>query len=224
MFSVSQFTHSRSCSLIPQSPAIMLSFMLRTIGLFAILLVFAGYGVPQKLETPEPPAPASAKLTMERLAAATKTYLRDSAEFPLSMDLNMVAVNALGRTIKQDHATGTYNFHGYNPRSENAKFSMRISTKGLFHSAKRMLPVAWNSAVSAVLPTNILSKGAAGRNSLQVVEPASYGAILVARIPKPPGCSDFKWSSKDTSPEELCGASQFEVQKDDLSLRHFSFD
>jgi hypothetical protein len=228
VFSVSQFTYSQTRSPILQSPAIILSFMLRTISLFTTLLVFAGHGVPQALKAvlkaPETPAPASAKLTMDRLAAAARAYLRDSAEFPLNMNLSMVAISTSGRTVKRDQATGTYDFHGYNPRSENANSSMRVSTKGLFHSTKWVMPVAWNSSTATFLLTSILFRELQGRYSLQVTAPANSGETMVARIPQLPGCSVFKWSSKDTSPEELCGASQFEVQKDNLSLRRFSFD
>jgi hypothetical protein len=201
----------------------MLSFMLRTISLFTALLVFAGQCVPQTLKTPETPPPASAKLTIGRLASAARTYLRDSAEFPLSMQLSIMAVSASGRTIRKDHATGTYDFHGYNPRSENAYAHARLTT-GFFHSPKHLLPAFMNTFAASLLPSQILSREEEEHYSLEASEPLGSGEVLTARIRKLSGCPEFNWLPERSWPKNLCGTSQFEIQKDDLSFRHLSFD
>src|SRR6185312_3298307 len=97
-------------------------------------------------------------LTFAELSKAAKTYLRDSAEFPLKMHLSMTATNADGRIVKHDTAEGQLDFHGYNPRDDRANASIRVTTKGMFHSPKGMLPAAWNAFVASTVPADALLK------------------------------------------------------------------
>lgn len=199
--------------------------MLRVSILLAFILSGVVYGPAQGAQVSETLAPAAGKLTLSQLATAAKAYLRDSAELPLDMQLSMLAVDGSSRTIKKDHATGRYDFHGYNLHSENANASMRVQTKGFLHSAKGMLPAAWNSFIAGILPSTVLSMKAEEEYSLEMADPSAASHLVTAKITPPPGsCSEFKWSIKHVAPETFCGTSKFELQKDDLSLQHFSFD
>ena len=162
-------------------------------------------------------------LTVAELANAAKIYLRDSAEFPLDMHLTMSAVSTSGRVIKADTAEGRYDFHGYNPRSEHGAASFRVTTKGMFHSAKPMVAPARNSFLAAILPNTVLFKSAADRYSLEMV-PSPNPLLLTARVLPHSPCTEFKWAGEYNAPETICGSSEFQLQKDDLSLRHFSFE
>ena len=204
--------------------------MPRKISIILLVLAFAAHGVSQTLQTRKVNTPAQVhKLTFNQLAAAAKMYLRESVELPLSVDLSMLAISASGRTLKKDHGTAVYDYHGYNPRSERDTGTFKhISTKGLFHSTKWVQPVAWNSFVATTIPSIILFKEVnftAKRYSLDGGEPSADSQFVTARMsPRPGKCSNFKWSTKEGAPEEFCGTSQFKLQKDDLSFRHFSFD
>ena len=184
------------------------------------MLAVVAVALAQTTQVSEKLTPAPATLT--QLATAAKAYLRDSAEFPLKMQLSMVATDSSGRVIKRDHAAGTYDFHGYNPSSENASGNARLMS-GLFHSAKNMVPTFMNGFLASVLPSSILAKKDADNYSLEPAESAPSSQLMIARV-RHLKCTEFKWSSEKTFPENFCGASQFVLQKDDLSLRHFSFE
>lgn len=154
--------------------------------------------------------------TLAQLTPAIRSYFHDSAEFPLEMEIRVVATNSAGRVAEKKSGKGRYNFRGYNPRAENAQSVMRIS--------KSLVSAALNSSTAISLPISVLSKELGERYSLEVSEKESAGGLLTVKIPQLPECSEFKWSPEETLPESLCGASQFQIQKDDSSLQHFSFD
>jgi hypothetical protein len=186
------------------------------------MLTVVGAVWAQTTQVSETLTPEPAALTLAQLATAARAYLRDSAEFPLKMQLSMVAKDSSGRTIKSDHAAGTYDFHGYNPSSENASGNARLIS-GLFHSAKSLIPTFMNGFLASVLPSSILSKKDADNYSLEPAENSPSSQLVIARV-RNLQCAEFKWSNQKTFPENFCGASQFALQKDDLSLQHFSFE
>ncbi len=181
----------------------------------SLLLLASTFVFPQTAATPA--------LTLAELANATRTYLRDSAEFPLDMHLTLSAVSTSGRVIKADTAEGRYDFHGYNPRSEHGSASFRITTRGMFHSAKPMVAPARNSFLAAILPNTVLFKSAADRYSLETV-PSQNALLLTVRVSPLSACTEFKWADQYNAPDTICGISEFQLQKDDMSLRHFSFE
>jgi hypothetical protein len=184
---------------------------------FTLLLLVGIYYYPQDISAPP-------TLSITELAKAAKAYLRDSAEFPMNMRITTVVIDAQGRAIKRDKGTGHYDFHGYNARAGNANASMRISTKGIFHSPKGLLPAAWNSFIASMLPANVLSPDASEHYSLETVVTSDGAELVAAKISPVPACTEFKWAPDDTAPETLCGSGQFHLQKDQLLLKHFSFD
>lgn len=164
-------------------------------------------------------------LTFSQVAVAAKTYLRDSAEFPLNMQVSMMAVDGSGRTIKKDRAKGRYDFHGYNMRSEHASGSMQVQTDGFFRSPRGMLPTVWNSFVATILPAHALATKADEKYAFEAADPAAGSDLVTATMTPLSGtCSEFKWSVKNGVPERFCGTSKLELQKDDLSLQHLSFE
>lgn len=180
----------------------------------------------QTLQSREVLTPESHKLTDTQLAEAARIYLRDSAEFPLEMQIGMVAISTSGRTIKKDHASGAYNFHGYNPRSAGSSAHGDLNGS-LFHLHRFLSPAFGNSMLAPTLPSFFLKdlKDALNAYFLEMGDASANSQFLTARLsPRPGTCLEFKWSTKYAAPEELCGTGQFELQKNDLSLRHFSFD
>jgi hypothetical protein len=193
--------------------------------LFALMLTIVAGAMAQTAQVSETLTPAPSALTFSQVATAAKTYLRDSAEFPLSMQVSMMAVDGSGRTIKKDRAKGRYDFHGYNMRSEHASGSMQVQTEGFFHSPRGMLPTVWNSFVASILPAHALATKAEEKYAFEAAGSAAGGQLVTAiMIPLSGTCSEFKWSIKNGVPERFCGTSKLELQKDDLSLQHLSFD
>lgn len=183
----------------------------------AALLLFSVYCVAQTSST-------SPSLTFAELSKAARAYLRDSAEFPLKMHLTMAATNLAGRTIRRDTAEGQLDFHGYNPHDARAAASIHVRTKGMFHSPKGMLATALNSFIgSTVPPTDALFKDASEKFSFEEIAGSADDQYISARI-SPAKCTEFKWSSRNTTPETFCGSTQFRLQKGNLILKHFSFD
>jgi hypothetical protein len=158
---------------------------------------------------------APAQPTLAQLTPAIRSFFHDSAEFPLEMQVSVVAVNSAGRVVEKKSGKGRYNFRGYNPHTGRSQSEMRIS--------KSVVPAVWNNFVAIALPSNVLFNDAGKAYSLEVSEKESAGGLLTAKVPQLPGCSEFTWLPEETRPETLCGASQFQIQKDDSSLQHFSF-
>jgi hypothetical protein len=191
---------------------------------FGLVLSLATRVIGQSTQISETLAAPPARLTLTQLASTAKAYLRDSAEFPLKIQLKMIATNNAGRTIKSDRAYGSYDFHGYNPRSETGKANLRIQTDGIFHSAKGMLPAAWNTSLAGLEPATMLQKNAEEKYSLEISDSSDRNLLIATMTPIPGWCSGLKWSVENSVPASYCGTSKFALHKDDLGLQHFSFD
>ena len=162
--------------------------------------------VPQATQTLE-------GITPQQLAAGIKTYLRDSAEFPLHMDLVLVATDSSGQLRRRKTGTANYDFHGYNPRSNYGGGSLRGS--------KSTIPVALNAFMATILPATGLREFSAGTGLAISEDPAA--GLVTAKLPENSRCEEFQWSSEDSTPIRLCGSSEFQLKKDDLSLVRFAF-
>ncbi|HET7873600.1 MAG TPA: hypothetical protein VFL42_13870, partial [Terriglobales bacterium] len=198
--------------------------MLRLAIYFGFVLSLLNCVIGQTTQISETLAPPPARLTLAQLATTAKAYLRDSAEFPLKIQLKMTATNNAGQTIKSDRAHGSYDFHGYNPRSETGKANLRIQTDGIFHSARGMLPAAWNTSLAGLEPATMLQKNAEQKYSLEISDSSDSNLLIATMTPIPGWCSDLKWSLENSLPASYCGTSRFRLQKDDLSLLHFAFE
>lgn len=152
-------------------------------------------------------------VTPQQLAAGMRTYLRDSAEFPLRMDLVLVATDSSGQLRQRKKGSGNYDFHGYNPRSRHSGADYRVSSKST-------MPVARNAFVGGILPTFALDALSAGASAVLSHDPAAR--LVTVKIDQP-DCGDFKWSSEDSTPEQLCGPMEFQVKETELSLVRFTF-
>jgi hypothetical protein len=135
---------------------------------------------------------APAQPTLAQLTPAIRSFFHDSAEFPLAMQVSVVATNSAGRVVEKKSGKGQFNFRGYNPRTQNAQSDMRISTN--------LVPVAVNIFVAIGLPSNVLSRVAGERYSLEVGEKESAGGLLTVKIPQLPDCSEFKGYPKKHAP------------------------
>jgi hypothetical protein len=187
----------------------MLVPILRGPRLLVLALIFAGYPAPQT-------APAPEGLTLAKLESAIKTYFRDSAEFPLHMETALVATDASGRVRQRKTGKADYDFHGYNPRSRNAA--------GHLYGSSSTMGAARNVMLATMLPFTVFDVDAAEHSPLKVSDSDAAGRLLTATIPQLPECAEFQWSAKHSAPGLICGASEFQLQKDDLELQRFSFD
>jgi hypothetical protein len=149
-------------------------------------------------------------ITPQQLAAGIKTYFRDSAEFPLHMDLVLVATDSSGQLRQRKTGNANYDFHGYNPRNFG----------GNARGSRSTVPAARNALVASILPTVALEALSAGAPPVISEDPAA--GLVTAKIEQPE-CGEFKWSSEYSAPEQLCGPSEFQVKRADLSLVRFTF-
>ncbi|HEY6273710.1 MAG TPA: hypothetical protein VIX19_17155 [Terriglobales bacterium] len=151
-------------------------------------------------------------LTPEKLAAGMRIYLRDSAEFPLHMDMVLVATDSSGQVRQRKKGSANYDFHGYNPRSNNSGGQLRGS-KGTF-------PAAENALLGGILPSFAVVALSAGAQP--VTSEDSVAGLVTAKIEQP-GCGEFEWSSANSMPKRLCGSMEFQLKESDLSLVRFSY-
>ena len=158
--------------------------------------------------------------TFDQLVAAGRIYLRDSAEYPMRIKVETVATDLSGRVRHHQRSDVDYDFHGYNPRSQNANATFH----GGWTHGRRPLRTAGILSLSSMFFLSILSPGAASSFSLAVSEPDRDGPLWKAVVKPIPQCEPFKWSAKDQAMENFCGSSEFFVRKDDFSLKHLVFD
>lgn len=159
----------------------------------------------------------------EQIAQAAKAYLRDSAEFPLDVQLSVETLSSDGSNVKREKATGQYEFHGYSARAGHSSGTIRITSSGLFHPGTGIKAVGLNTFTALVLPSDIVTV-AESQSGLLLIDPEHSGRIFVARIPMTADCKQFGWSSESTAPNEICGESEIAIRTRDLSPQRFSFN
>jgi hypothetical protein len=162
-----------------------------------------------------PAAFSADELTFEQVAKASKTYFRDSAEFPLRISVEMTATDLSGRVRKHKTGKFKYDFHGYNQRSGNAT--------GTLYGPKGMSKPARGIAISSLAPMALLSLDVEKDYTFTLAEPVEPG-LLSARLAPIPDCPTFQWLADAYGPKSLCGSFQIQMQADDLALKHLVFD
>ena len=159
-------------------------------------------------------APADGdEITFAQVAKATKIYFRDSAEFPMRMNVEMTISDQSGRVRK--HKTGKvhYDFHGYNSRSGSANAH--------FRGPRTVMKAALGIIAPSFVLTSILF-GDAEKNYSFTLAPSPDS--VMARFVSIQPCEPAKWSDVGYMPEGLCGSLSLHLDKDDMALRRFSFD
>ena len=158
---------------------------------------------------------APREVSFEQVRAAARTTLRDSAEFPLRLEIVTIFRDKSGKIISQKKGGTDYNFHGFNPRSGQANFDLRGS-RGTFASAV-------NTFFAISMLGSAVWQDAETAYSIQIADDAAQPALVSARL-TPPACDPFKWSEKHQSVESYCGTSELHLRRQDLTLDHYIFE
>lgn len=158
--------------------------------------------------------PADDEVTLAQAAKATRVYLRDSAEFPLRMSVELTITDQAGHTRKHKTGEVNYDFHGYNPRAERA----RMELKG----PRSLLKPASALFVSTYAPAAVL-RSDAEENYTFTISKSGPPDVITADLAPIPKCDPFEWSS-GAYPSVLCGSFEIQLQKNDLKLKHLTFN
>jgi hypothetical protein len=181
--------------------------------LVALLLV-----LPAK---PQEPVPAT-EISFERVTRASKEFLRDSAELPMRLTVDFSATDLTGRVRKHKTGKFDYDFHGFNPRSNNGNLNL--------HGPKHSLKEAGTTAAIAMLPSVLVASGVEQRIKMKIIDspqPDTFAADLVDEEKSGPEekCQTFGWMREAYLFKHIClGHIQVQLQKDDLSIKSFASD
>jgi hypothetical protein len=159
---------------------------------------------------------ATDEVTFSQIAKATKIYFRDSAEFPLRMNVEFTITDTSGHVRKHKTGKFDYDFHGYNSRSGNANTNL--------HGPKSLMKAAWSISVSSLVSMSLLSPDAEKNYTFTIVEPSPVPGFISAHFSPIPTCEAVKWSKDDYLPEGLCGPLGLQLDRVDVSLQRFTFD
>ncbi len=152
--------------------------------------------------------------TLAQVVKASRTYFRDSAELPLVMTIELTAKDPSGRVRKHKTGKVKYDFHGYNPRSENANANLRGS--------RSVMKAAFVAAISGTLPMALLTPKADQAFNLSFQESSPPEIVSMQFVPTAP-CEPMKWSPDSYGPESLCGTYVVQLTRPRLVLSHFAF-
>ena len=158
------------------------------------------------------PAPVD-EVTFAQVAKATRIYFRDSAEFPMRMNVELTISDQSGRVRKHKTGKVDYDFHGYNSRSGSANAH--------FRGPRPVMKAALGIIASSFVPMSVLF-GDAEKNYSFTLAPSPDSVI--ARFASIQPCEPAKWSDVGFVPEGLCGSLSLHLNKDDIALQRFTFD
>lgn len=186
------------------------------------------------------PAPAT-DFTFERVTRASKESLRDSAELPMRITVDFSATDLTGRVRKHRKGKFDYDFHGFNPRSNNANVDL--------HGSRHSFKEGGTMAAISMLPAVLVAPDGEGRLKMKSVESpqpdifvaefsprdeslgaAAFGLSTEKRVPeKKPGpgekCQTSGWMQNAYVFKNIClGRAQVQLQKNDLSVKSFAWD
>jgi len=176
--------------------------------LFALLLT-----VPAMAQQPT----VSTEISFERIARASKEFLRDSAELPMHITMDFSATDLTGRVLKHRKGEFDYDFHGFNPRSNNAKTNLRGSPKSGFKEAA-------STAFVATLPALLVDSGVEHDVKMKVIDSPKPDIFAAEFVPEET-CQTLEWTRDAYLFKNVCtGRMQVQLQRDDLSIKAFAFD
>ena len=174
---------------------------------FAVLLaIVAGssgfaYGLPEEV-------------TLSHVASAGKIYFRDSAEFPMHINVELIATDLSGKVRKHKTGKFKYDFHGYNQRSGHGTITL--------HGPRGAMKAALSAAVSSMAPISFLSPDAETQYAFTVLDQGSD--IVSARLSRIAQCEPPTWLAEFYTLGTMCGSFEVQLQKDDFALKYYIFD
>jgi hypothetical protein len=156
------------------------------------------------------------ELTFAQIAQATKIYFRDSAEFPLRMNVELTVTDTSGQVRKHKTGKFDYDFHGFNVRSGNANTHLR--------GPRSLIKAALSISGSSHLSMTLLFPDAEKNYIFTIVEPPPEPGWVAAHFSPVTPCEAVRWSEEVYTPAGLCGPLGLQINRDGVSLRKFTFD
>ena len=188
-----------------------------------------------------PQSPAT-EISFERVTRASRESLRDTAELPMRITTEFSAADLHGRVLK--HRTGEfdYDFHGYNPRSNNGLLNLL--------GPKPSIKEATTVAAITMLPSVLVAPGIEQKLRMKLLdspqpdvfvaefapEKDSFAMSYEVRVNKEKpvpaetsgpnvACQSIGWMRKAYLFSHIClGRAQVQLEKDDLSVKSFAWD
>ena len=155
------------------------------------------------------------ELSLGQVAKAAKTYLRDTAEFPLWMKVEVTATDSSGHVRSHKKGRVDYDFHGYNQTAGHAAFKLR--------GPDPVIRAAFAAASASMMVSNVLSLKAEDNFTFSSLE-SGLPDVVTGRLTPIAKCQPLEWYSDASGPKIFCGSSEYQLEKQELTLRHFSFD
>lgn len=153
----------------------------------------------------------------DQVMAVSKSFLRDSAELPMDVDVTTVVKDAKGKTKRNAKAKIRFLFKGYSGKSGNFSFH---STSGMFGVRVLHDSVGGNFAVIAAFTR--LAPDPDGEPEISI-DPEKAGEPLNVHVAGPKNCRPFRMSQKYLYPEQLCPLADFRMIREGTGLRVESF-
>jgi len=153
-------------------------------------------------------APDRAEIT-----TLSKSFLRDSAELPMTVAVETVVKNAKGRQVRNAHSTTEFIFRGYNGQTGRSSFK---SNAGLM--SYRILHDSVGPNFAVLDAFTALAPHPDGLNDV-AVEGGQFGEPFLLKTSA--ACKDipFAMSGQFPYPNSKCYATEFRVHQDDAGTR-----
>ncbi|HEY2115499.1 MAG TPA: hypothetical protein VGJ51_10430 [Candidatus Angelobacter sp.] len=197
--------------------------------------------LPAKPQEPATPT----EISFERFTRAGKESLRDSAELPMRLTVDFSATDLTGRVRKHRKGKFDYDFHGFNPRSNNGGGLGKLD----LHGSRRRFKEGGTIAAITMLPAVLVAPGVEHRlkmKSLNSPQPdlfvaefapqedslgtTTFGLSTEKPVPQEksgPGekCQTSGWMQKAYLFNNIClDRAQVQLEKNDLSVKSFAWD
>ena len=164
------------------------------------------------------PTPA---LTLDRVTALAKSYLRDSAEVPMNVAVTTVVTDQAGKLKRRAQSTVRLVFRGYNPQTGKFGFN---GNSGWFNTWA--LRDSISGEFAAYLAGTFLAPRGGATDPLKILQPAQPGQPFLITL-EGDNCPKVELAGQYLFPRKACGSSRFGLSLDggnDLLFQHFTFD
>jgi hypothetical protein len=146
------------------------------------------------------------------ITALSKSFLRDSAELPMTVAVETVVTNAKGKKVRNTHSTTGFIFRGYNGQTGNASFRMNagLMSYRIMHDS-----IAPNFAV--INAFTALAPRPGGLNDV-LVEGDPSGEMFLLKTNAECEGINFVMGGQFLYPNKKCYGTQFRVRKDEAGV------
>jgi len=157
----------------------------------------------------------------DEITKLSKSFLRDSAELPMTVAVETVVTNAKGKKVRNAHSTTEFIFRGYNGQTGNASFR---TNAGLMSYRIMHDSIAPNFAV--INAFTVLAPQPDGLNDV-AVEGGQSGEPFLLKTTA--ACKDiqFAMAGQFLYPNKKCYSTQFRVHNDEAgawTIERFDLD